>query len=305
MFHRVRVQYDRKGMDNEWLVVSNVDNLGDECVPCGSTTNAERSQMKVKRWIRPAAAATENEVNISTCPRGIVIETYIGHCWQLVEVVQNARIRFQTNGSAHSVVSSECEFRKVRKWKGSNVEKADDGWEIIEDLKNISLPAQQLEEEGKEEDKEKGKDDQDAKSHQKEKERDGVAVAAAAPALAKKKPEAKKAPPRKAEKKTPATKKRKAAGGKVKSAKDDSDFEEIDEDDDDDFDVKKEKKKHAKKPRKAGAAVQKRVAKKAKKSDEEAHDCSTITDTHPNGLPNATKVSLHRARGLRRSKTER
>ena len=292
MFHRVRVQYDRKGMDNEWLVVSNVDNLGDECVPCGSTTNAERSQMKVKRWIRPAAAATENEVNISTCPRGIVIETYIGHCWQLVEVVQNARIRFQTNGSAHSVVSSECEFRKVRKWKGSNVEKADDRWEIIEDLKNISLPAQQLEEEGKEEDKEKGKDDQDAKSHQKEKERDGVAVAAAAPALAKKKPEAKKAPPRKAEKKTPATKKRKAAGGKVKSAKDDSDFEEIDEDDDDDFDVKKEKKKHAKKPRKAGAAVQKRVAKKAKKSDEEAHDYSTITDTHPNGLPNATKVSF-------------
>ena len=175
MFDRVRVQYDRKGMDNEWLVVSNVDNLGDECVPCGSTTNAERSQMKVKRWIRPAAAATENEVNISTCPRGIVIETYIGHCWQLVEVVQNARIRFQTNGSAHSVVSSECEFRKVRKWKGSNVEKADDGWEIIEELKNISLPAQQLEEEGKEEDKEKGKDDQDAKSHQKEKERDGVA----------------------------------------------------------------------------------------------------------------------------------
>ena len=135
----------------------------------------------------PAAAATENEVNISTCPRGIVIETYIGHCWQLVEVVQNARIRFQTNGSAHSVVSSECEFRKVRKWKGSNVEKADDGWEIIEDLKNISLPAQQLEEEGKEEDKEKGKDDQDAKSHQKEKERDGVAVAAAATYLGKEK----------------------------------------------------------------------------------------------------------------------
>ena len=99
---------------------------------------------------------TYGRSNIAVSLRKLALESVHVLCFYVFSFVQNARIRFQTNGSAHSVVSSECEFRKVRKWKGSNVEKADDGWEIIEDLKNISLPAQQLEEEGKEEDKEEG-----------------------------------------------------------------------------------------------------------------------------------------------------
>jgi len=158
MFHRIRVQYDRKGMDNEWLAVSDVDNLGDESVQCGSMIHADRSKMKVKRWIRPAVAVTD-EVDISSCPRASLLEIYKGHCWQLVEVVQDAKIRFQINGSAHSAVSNKWEVRKIRKWKGAGKEKgSDDGWEILEDLKTISLPAQQLEEEiGEDVDKEKEK----------------------------------------------------------------------------------------------------------------------------------------------------
>ena len=281
MFHRIRVQYDRKGMDNEWLAVSDVDNLGDESVQCGSMIHADRSKMKVKRWIRPAVAVTD-EVDISSCPRASLLEIYKGHCWQLVEVVQDAKIRFQINGSAHSAVSNKWEVRKIRKWKGAGKEKgSDDGWEILEDLKTISLPAQQLEEEiGEDVDKEKGKEkDKNTKSSEKEKEGD-EAVAG------QKKTEKTK--------KIPATKKRKAASGKKKSNKDESDFDDDEEegDDDEEFDEKKDKKKQVKISCTAGGAGQTRVAGKTTKADEKANDYSTITDTHPHGLSNAMRVSF-------------
>ena len=271
MCHRVRVRYDRKGLDNEWIVVSDVDNLGDESVQCGRTTNSKRSTMKVKRWIRPAATEAANEVNIFTCSRGFMMEIYKGHCWQLIEVVQNSKIRFETNGLPQSVVSNECAVRKVRIWKGVDEEKqGDDGWEIVDDLKNIRLPAKQLEDEEEQEGKEKEK------------------------------PEAKKAPPtsRKATKKTPETRKRKAATRKKKD-EDDDDYEEDDvqdgddddeeEEDDDDYDIQKERKKRARKPR---VVSQERVTRKTMKADVKAKDYFEITNTHPNGLTNATKVSF-------------
>ena len=147
LFNRIRVQYDRKGMTNEWFIVSDIDTLEDETVLCGSTNSDERVTMKMKRWVRPSPISVNNELSLLTCPPFLVAEIYIGGCWQLVEIVDKDKVRFTPKCSPESVSIESNTLRKLRRWIGKK-------WEIIDDsnctTKIFRLPTKKIEDEKEE-----------------------------------------------------------------------------------------------------------------------------------------------------------